>query len=61
MSLAANPGATSIVITTAMVPTAGATGPAAVDASDALGDGDVLGNEELCRKEIYLELNLATR
>jgi hypothetical protein len=61
MLLAANPGATSTVTATTVVPTAGATGPAAVATSDALGAGDVLGDEELCRKEIYLELNLATR
>jgi MoaA/NifB/PqqE/SkfB family radical SAM enzyme len=28
---------------------------------DALGSGDVLEDEELCRKKIYSELNLATR
>jgi hypothetical protein len=28
---------------------------------DALGADDVLEDEELCRKKIYSELNLATR
>jgi hypothetical protein len=61
MSLAADPRAALIAITTTVVRAAEATGPAVVAAPDPLSAGDVLEDEELCRKEIYSELNLATR
>jgi hypothetical protein len=61
LSLIADPGAALTVIAMDVVPVAGAKGPIAVAAPDALGTGDVLEDKELSRKEIYSELNLAMR
>jgi hypothetical protein len=60
MSLAAHFGATSTAAPRVVVPTAGATELTTVATSNALGAGDVPEDEELCRKKIYSELNLAT-
>jgi hypothetical protein len=59
--LAAGPGATSSAAATVMVIATGAARPTTVAAPNALGASDVLEDEELCRKENYLEWNLATR
>jgi hypothetical protein len=61
MSPAANSGAASTVAARAVVPAAGAAKLTAVVALDALGAGDVLEDEEMCRKKIYSELNLAAK
>jgi hypothetical protein len=61
MSPAANSGAASAVAARAVVPAAGAAKLTVVAALDALGAGDVLEDEELCRKKIYSELNLAAK
>jgi hypothetical protein len=61
MSLAAHSGATLTAAARVVVPIAGATELTTVAASDVLGAGDVPEDEELCRKKIYSELNLATR
>jgi hypothetical protein len=61
MSAAANSGAASILVARAVVSAAGAAKLTAVAALDALGAGDVLEDEELCRKKIYSELNLAAK
>jgi hypothetical protein len=60
MSLATDPGAALTAAATDVVPAAGAIGPAAMATLDAMGAGDMLEDEELNRKEIYSELNLAT-
>jgi hypothetical protein len=44
-----------------MVPITGVAEHTTVITLDALGTSDVVENEELCRKKIYSELNLATR
>jgi hypothetical protein len=61
MSPAVGPRATSTAAAMAVEPTAGATGSTAVAAPEALDAGDVLEDEELCRKENYSEWNLPTR
>jgi hypothetical protein len=61
MSLTANFEAASTAAARVGIPTAGAAELPAVATLDALGAGDVLEDEELCRKKIYLELNIATR
>jgi hypothetical protein len=61
MSLVAISGAALTAAARAMVPIAGAIECTAVIASNALGTSDVVENEEMCRKKIYSELNLATR
>jgi hypothetical protein len=61
MSPAANSGAASTAAARVVVPTTGAVELTAVAAPDALGTGDVLEDEELCRKKIYSELNLTVR
>jgi hypothetical protein len=53
--------ATSIAAARVVVPTAGAAELTVVATLDALGAGDMLEDEELCRKKICSELNLATR
>jgi hypothetical protein len=61
MSPAANSGAASTTAARVVVPTTGVVELTAVAAPDALGAGDVLEDEELCRKKIYSELNLTVR
>jgi hypothetical protein len=60
MSPAANTEATSTTVARVVVPTTGAAELTTVAVPDALGTGDVLEDEELCKK-IYSELNLVAR
>jgi hypothetical protein len=60
MTPAANSAATSTAAVRVVVPTARVVELTAVAALDALGASDMLEDEELCKKKIYSELNLAT-
>jgi hypothetical protein len=59
MSPVANSRAASTTAARVAVPVVGATELTVVAAPDALGADDVLQDEELSRKKIYSELNLA--
>jgi hypothetical protein len=61
MSPVANSRAASTTAARVVVPVVGATELTVVAAPDALGADDVLQDEELSRKKIYSELNLAMR
>jgi hypothetical protein len=61
MSPTANSRAALTVAARVVVPTVGVIELTAMAALDALGVGDVLEDEELCRKKIFSELNLAAR
>jgi hypothetical protein len=60
MSSAANTEATSTAVARVVVPTTRVAELTTVAVPDALGTGDVLEDEELCKK-IYSELNLVAR